>query len=215
VVACILCCNLVALGACAWGQPAATRAEGKKAMAEVQDARGMLRITEVRRTQDALVVRYSLHGEGKAPVWVLDQLFRTSRAGYPHLEPERAYVEGRDGVLLLSRALLAVPEDKEVEAPEVPCARRLSPGETLTGEIRVPLPPREDLPYAQPRSLDLAALRSVTLRIGYVEDVPELRFREGKDDEGRACRSPSYGPAITRQRLAEVGPLPLPAQRTP
>jgi hypothetical protein len=116
-------------------------------MAEVQDSSGPLRITELRFTQDALVVRYSLHGEDKAPVWVLDQLFSTSRAGYYHLEPERAYVEAREGVLVLTRALLPVPDDEEVESPEVPCVRKLSPGESLTGEIRVSLPPREDLPY--------------------------------------------------------------------
>lgn len=184
-------------------------------MAEVQDARGPLRVTEVRRTQDALIVRYSLHGEGKVPVWVLDGLFRTSRAGYPTLAPERAYVEGKDGVLVLSRALLPVPRNKRVESPEVPCARKLSPGETLTGEIRVPLPPEEDLPYSEPQPLELSTLRSVKLRVGYIEDVPELRLHESKDTQGRVCHTPSYGEAITRQQVAEVGPLPIPGPPTP
>lgn len=209
-VACILPCILVALGACAWGQPAATRAEGKKPMTEVQDSSGLLRVTEVRRTPDALVVRYTLHGVGKAPIWVLDQLFSTEPSGRYHLEPARAYVEARDGVLVLSRALMPVPDDVDVESPEVPCARKLSPGETLTGELRVSLPPREDVPYRKGGPLDLATLRSVKLRIGYVPDAPEVRFHEAKDSEGRACRSPSYGPAVTRQQVAEAGPIPLP-----
>ncbi|MFP2927538.1 hypothetical protein ACLESO_20545 [Pyxidicoccus sp. 3LG] len=184
-------------------------------MTDAWHTSGLLRVTDVSRTQDALVVRYSLHGEGKSPVWVLDQLFRTSPAGHYHLEPERAYVEARDGVLVLSRALVKVPDDLDVESPEVPCARRLAPGETLTGEIRVPLPPREDMPYRKGGPLDLAALRSVRVRVGYLVDAPELRFRDVKDDQGRTCRSLSYGTAVTRQQLAEAGPLPLPAPRTP
>lgn len=184
-------------------------------MAEVQDSSGPLRVTELRFTRDALVVRYSLHGEDKAPVWVVDQLFSTSRAGYYHLEPERAYVEARDGVLVLMRALMRVPDDVEVEAPEVPCVRKLSPGESLTGEIRVPLPPREDLPYHEERALDLSSLHAVKLRIGYLPDVPELDLHETKDDQGLSCRYPSYGPAITRQKMAEVGPLPLPERPAP
>jgi hypothetical protein len=211
--ACILPSILVMLAGCARSQPATAQAEGKKPMAAVQESSGILRVDELRFTQDALVVRYSLRGE--APVWVVDQLFSTSPAGYYHLEPERAYVEARDGVLVLTRALLPVPDDIEVEAPEVPCVRKLSPGESLSGEIRVRLPPRQDLPYRDPRPLDLATLRSVKLRIGYLPDVPELELHETKDDVGRLCRYPSFGPAITRQKFAEVGPLPLPERPTP
>jgi hypothetical protein len=184
-------------------------------MAEVQESSGPLRVTELRFTQDALTVRYSLRGEDKAPVWVVDELFTTSPAGYIHLEPERAYVEAQGSVLVLTRALLPVPDDLDVESPEVPCVRRLSPGESLTGEIRVPLPPREEQPYRDARALDLATLRSVKLRIGYLPDSPELELHEMKDDVGRPCRYPSFGPAITRQRFADVGPLPLPARPTP
>ncbi|SET53913.1 hypothetical protein [Stigmatella erecta] len=184
-------------------------------MTEAQDSGGLLRIAGVSRTQNALVVRYSLHGEGKAPVWVLDQLFRSSPAGHYHLEPERAYVEARDGVLILSRALRKVPDDVDVESPEVPCVRRLAPAETLTGEIRVPLPLQEDLPYHKGGPLDVAALTSVRVRVGYLVDAPDLRFREAKDDQGRVCRSPRYATAVTRQQFAEVGQLPLPAQANP
>jgi hypothetical protein len=184
-------------------------------MAEFQDSSGLLRVTGLRFTQDALVVSYSLHREAGAPVWVVDQLFSTSRAGYYHLEPGRAYVEASDGVLVLTRALLKVPDDVEVEAPEVPCVRKLSPGEPLTGEIRVPLPLREDLPYHEGRPLELSSLHAVKLRLGYLPDVPELGLHETKDDEGRPCRYPGYGPAITRQQRVEVGPLPLPERPTP
>ena len=141
--------------------------------------------------------------------------FRTSSAGHYHLEPARAYVEFRDGVLVLSRALMPVPDDLDVESPEVPCVRRLSPGETLTGELRVPLPPTEDVPYRKGGPVDLATVRSVRLRIGYLPDAPDLRFHDAKDDKGRACRSPRYGSAVTGQQVAEAGPLPLPARTTP
>jgi hypothetical protein len=55
----------------------------------------------------------------------------------------------------------------------------------------------------------------VKLRIGYVPEVSELSLHETKDDQGRLCRYPGFGDAITRQRFAEVGPLPLPARPTP
>jgi len=184
-------------------------------MERVGEARVSLHLTEVRRGPDALEVRYSLSHEGGPPVWVLDQLFRTNPVGDFHLEPARAYVEVEGTTLVISRALRPVPDDVDVEAPEVPCARELAAGERLSGEVRVPLPLHEDLPYRKTRPLALAPLRSVRLRIGYLVGSSELRFHEAMDDKGRLCRAPGYSVGVRGQRFLEAGPRSLPRERTP
>ncbi|WP_240359523.1 hypothetical protein [Pyxidicoccus trucidator] len=171
-----------------------------------------LKVKPVERDGETLVLTYEVHNRRAQALWLLDGLFDTAPSGHVTLAPDKAYVDVDGSRVVVSRMLLAVPDDVLVESPEVPAATRVEAGKTVSRRVVLALPVREALPYASRpgETLPLDAVRELRLRVGYLVDSPELTLHETTDTEGVAYRYPSYGRAVQGQQVLESGPLTLP-----
>jgi hypothetical protein len=102
-----------------------------------------------------------------------------------------------------------VPAGLHVEFPEIPCVSRLAPGESREQSIRVALPAKTWVPYAQGvrRAVGGDSLQGVRLQWGFIPDAEGLHFYRGRDVAGHEFQYPAYGPALAAQRLVDSGPL--------
>jgi hypothetical protein len=158
------------------------------------------------------VVSYRLQNRGPAAVWVFNRLFDTEPSGRYRLNPARAYVALLpEGVLCVSKRLLAVPPLISVEFPEIPCVSVLGPGESLEETLRFGFPLREVNPYqlGEPRSVTADAVAFVRLEVGYMPALEGLELLRVRDVEGRELAYPRYGEAQEAQVVLEAQ-LPLP-----
>jgi hypothetical protein len=96
--------------------------------------------------------KYVAHNDSGKEVYLFNVLFTTDVTGHRKIDRGKVYrmVEGR--LLHLSKTLVRVPENLEVEMPEVPYLTPLPPGKSFAEEITVEAPIREQYPYAHPQT---------------------------------------------------------------
>ena len=176
----------------------------------VAEADVELRVKPVERTEAGLVLTYEVHNRGGQALWLLDRLFASGPTGSLRLDPDRAYVDLREGVVIVSRMLHPIPGDMLVEIPEVPAVTRVELGQTVSRRAVLAVPLRKWLPYDQDSAeeLPLESVRELRLQAGYFVDEPGLELHEAQDPEGSTYKSPSYGKALKAQKVLEkVVPL--------
>ena len=170
-----------------------------------------LKVESVAREADTLAVTYAVHNRTARAVLLVDGLMDFGASGHPTLAPERAYVDLSGDSAVLLRMLVRVPENLDVEAPEVPAVSRVEPGATASRRAVVPLPLRTSLPYPTGPELtrELAQVRELRLRVGYLPDAEGVTLHAGTDSRGQPVQTPEYGPTVTRQQVLDSGPLSL------
>jgi hypothetical protein len=171
----------------------------------VAEADVELRVKPVERTEAGLVLTYEVHNRGGQALWLLDRLFASGPTGSLRLDPDRAYVDLRDGQVAVSRMLHPIPDDMLVEVPEVPAVTRVEPGQTVSRRAVLAVPLRKWLPYDQDskEELPLESVRELRLRVGYLVEEPGLELYEAQDPAGGTYKSPSYGKAVKAQKVLE------------
>lgn len=156
---------------------------------------------------DSIAVLYRLDNDRASPVEVLDVLLRIAPSGASEPDPERAYVvpEGAEGAAI-GKYLVAEPEDRDVEAPEVVLARRLAPGAALQGRMRLPLPLRLHHPYAAAPPGGPRRLSRLRVLIGFIDTARILPgrpvFRPHPQHANLAV--PVHGNAMPLQEIVSV-----------
>lgn len=171
-----------------------------------------LKVESVTSGPEGLAVTYAVRNATSQAVLLVDGLPEWGPTGYVGLAPERAYVDLSGDAALLLRQLVPVPQDTDVEAPEVPALSRVEPGATASRRLVVPLPLRTSMPYATAGSevtRELSAVRELRLRVGYVPEAGDLRLHGTTESAGLAYRTAEYGQVLTRQQILDSGPLPL------
>ncbi|QSQ11773.1 hypothetical protein [Myxococcus landrumensis] len=180
--------------------------EERVAQADVE-----LKVESVSGGPEALGITYAVHNRSSRALFLLDGLPEWGPTGSVGIAPERAYVDlSGDGAVLL-RALIPVPEDLDVEAPEVPAVSRVEPGATASRRLVVPLPLRTSMPYATSPEVTrpLSAVRELRLRVAYLPDTGVLRLHGETQAKGQSYRTLEYGQAVSGQQLLDSGPLAL------
>ncbi|MCP3166083.1 hypothetical protein [Myxococcus qinghaiensis] len=179
---------------------------GRVAQAEVE-----LKVESVTSGPEGLAVAYAVRNATSQAVLLVDGLPEWGPTGYVGLAPERAYVDLSGDTALLLRQLVPVPQDTDVEAPEVPALSRVEPGATASRRLVVPLPLRTSMPYASGPEVtrELSTVRELRLRVGYVPEAADLRLHGTTESAGLTYRTAEYGQVLTRQQILDSGPLPL------
>lgn len=156
---------------------------------------------------ESIAVLYRLDNDRASPVEVFDVLLRIAPSGASDPDPDLAYVvpEGAEGAAI-GKYLVAEPEDQDVEAPEVVLARRLGPGASLQGRMRLPLPLRLHHPYATVPPGGPRRLRSLRALIGFIDTARILPgrpvFRPHPQHANLAV--PLHGNAMPLQEIVSV-----------
>ena len=166
------------------------------------------------RTGDGSIQgRYRFSNGSGEVLCVLDQVYSTDSSGLLHLDPGLAYVFFEDGILTVARQLVRIPPDstRTVYAPEVPCLRRVLPGERLEGAFVLPAAPRRYDPYTlDGDAISPERIREVILSIGYYIDSPEVQVYQAKMADGTVLDIPAYSHIAARQCLVRSEPAAWP-----
>ncbi len=118
-------------------------------------------------TATELTIRYLVFNRGTDDLYLFNQLydFYDGSPGY-RVEPDLAVIEYCDDVVVISKKLVQVPDDIDVEYPNVPCMKRLEPGMQSDETFRLKLPLQRRTPYEQGTGAR-PGLRAARFQLGY------------------------------------------------
>lgn len=155
---------------------------------------------------NTLAVLYRLDNDRPSPVKVFDVLLRFENSGVSAPDMDLAYVlpEGPDGVAV-GKYLVAEPDDREVEAPEVVLARRVAPGASVTGRMLLTVPLMPYHPYARIPAGGSRRIATMRVLLGFIDvsRIPSDRevFRPYPKP---GLSEPMHGDAIGLQEILSV-----------
>lgn len=141
-------------------------------------------------TMTAITIDYQVVNSRASDLYVFTTLFHTAPSGAQSDDPTLAYVgKGDDGGVLVGKFLIAVPPGLKVEVAEIPYLVKLAPGQSVSGQMVVPLPLTLRHPYIQasPDAPKAAPVQHLTVRLGVLDSA---RF-----PGGAAVVSPTKGNA--------------------
>lgn len=130
-------------------------------------------------TMSAITIDYQVVNSRASDLYVFATLFHTAPSGAQSDDPTLAYVgKGDDGGVLVGKFLIAVPPGLKVEVTEIPYLVKLAPGQSVSGQMVVPLPLTLRHPYIQasPDAPQAASVQHLTVRLGVLDSA---RFPDG------------------------------------
>jgi len=104
----------------------------------------------VQQTPEALILGYEFNNRSPKVAFLFNALYRTGSGGGLETSPDYVYAEASGETLLLSKKIHPVPDDIDVERPEVPWCTRVEPGATFREKITIPVPVKLWTPYSTP-----------------------------------------------------------------
>ncbi|MDD7973405.1 hypothetical protein [Roseinatronobacter alkalisoli] len=155
--------------------------------------------------EDHLAARYNVENRSSETLLVFDRLYRTARSGERSVVPDLAWrwLEA-DGRYIVAKYVPPIPEGMLLEAPELPYARLLPPGERLTGQVLLPVPLDEKWPYAEsPVAPKTNTVDNLEFWLGYAWAESDMQMRRIKTDN-ETVFSVDFGWAKPRQSLLQV-----------
>lgn len=164
-----------------------------------------LRITAFTVRGGTLELTYEVRNESPHRMFLINRLLRRTPDGL-RIDPDLVYARVRPGPLLeLSKQLIAIPEELDVEVPEVPCLTPVEAGGEFAETVRVPVPVNAHDPYLpQPSGDTIATVERAAWTLGYViEQAPLPASEQELATGGRAWRM-NYGDLVGPQRTQTV-----------
>ena len=174
---------------------------------KVSDSTVNVRIISTTFNEQELRIDYEVSNHLPVRVWLFDLLASYAPNGQPTINDKNAYVFINGTSIVVSRRLVEVPDNIEVEEPIVPGVSLLEAGQTANRHIVLPLPLRADAPYAAKNSsitVTLSAIQEFQLQLGYMVDDQGMQLHNGRDINGRKYSYPSYSDGISGQKLIDV-----------
>ena len=123
----------------------ATPTDEATGVAEIMEEIDMNNVTGVTMSAEAgvqdemLSISYQVHNILEQPIYLVNRVFKWSDAGFS-VDPAIVYTQLSDGELWLTKANLDVPENFDVEDPDVPFLTKVEAGETFEESFSLPLP---------------------------------------------------------------------------
>lgn len=166
----------------------------------------------------AVVGTYTIANTGAARVLVFDRLYQTAQSGFRSIVPALAWrwLEP-EGVYRVAKYVPNLPHGMRVESPDLPYARLLEPGASLTGAVWLPARLDQLRPYGEPPSYaSVARISGLVLSLGYAE-VDDMLVAKPMGAGEDLSFSVAFDWAITRQRLisSDMAKLALPMEMAP
>lgn len=159
----------------------------------------------------SLICSIEISNLTNAPLYFFNGIYYGTKMESTSSEIVYSFIE--TDTLVLTKAIVPVPDDMDVEKPIYPCATKAMPNGTLTERFTLDLPIRHHHPYDisgnEPRRI-----KSTIFRFGYFKGVPNT------DEMGSKIRNSDgksflyFDPFDYRdQRIIQVGAFrPLPFQ---
>jgi hypothetical protein len=179
-------------------------------VAELSQCRLEVRIKRIDAA--SLELCYTLQNQAQQNAYFFNLLYDgINEQGVYKTDRNLVYVEFKDSQVTLSKKIIPVPADIEVEKPVLPCTTLVRPAQRFEENITIRLPLRPWTPYFKPGDAALKAtpvLRQVWFEIGFFV-APKQSDSLAKTVQTTNGPSLYFYPfPVSGQRLLRVGPLP-------
>ena len=158
-------------------------------------------------TGERLVVAYEIENRSQEDVYVFDAMFELKQG--PRLNPSLAYTLIEGELLTLFRGVPRIPAGMQVEAPELPFARLLAAGATLSSTIDTTVPLPFNHPYQPHDHRDVRSIEGLRLRIGYARADDLIPPPEIRVIDGAKLYRVGYRAAVDVQRFLQTQPAAM------
>ena len=168
-----------------------------------------LTLPEVDISPDRLILTYRIANNSPYRVYLVNQLFhRQGSAGF-HVDENLVYAEvSQEQTLLLRKQLIEVPEELDVEAPEVPYVTPVEVDSAFQETLHLEFPIRLYGPYRrQSDSQSLFMTSQFTFSVGYILEDETVRVSKVNLPTGTKHLRIDYTDLLLRQRVKEIGPI--------
>ena len=102
---------------------------------------------DVRPSSQALLVEYRFTNRSRRTAFLFNVIHRAGPSGNREPDVNLVYVQLAGDSVVLSKKIIPVPPDIDVEKPDVPYVTRVDPGQTFAETINAPLPLKLYAPY--------------------------------------------------------------------
>ena len=133
----------------------------------------------ISKTETKIVIEYQLENNSDSSIYLFDILFAGwTNQGIPIADVQEVYRLIINGEIVLSRKVMLVPDDIDLEIRQYPLLVRVNPGQTHISSFEVKLPCRIYDPYDY-KPEKIAEIKELpwSLELGYVEATPQLEQR--------------------------------------
>ncbi len=168
-----------------------------------------LAVPAIEARSDGLTFTYTVTNGSHYRIYLVNQLFHRRGGSGFLVDPNLVYAEvDKNLTLYLRKQLIEVPEDLDVEAPEVPYVTPVAAVTSFAETVNMSFPIEPHDPYhPQPQAQAPYSIHQFSFSLGYlVEDMP-VRVTEVSLPSGTKHWWIGYTNLLQRQRLKVIGPL--------
>jgi hypothetical protein len=156
--------------------------------------------TKVEIRDDKLLIYYRVDNGLSEPIYLINRVFRWTSSGFS-IDPNLVYTEIIGDRLQLTKAYINVPEDIDVEAPEVPFLTEIAASDRFEENISQPLPLEPYHPYAQVKPSEVVrTFEQVQLVVGWLPSS-KVSAQTVNRPEGLTLLSVNYTEVAREQKL--------------
>jgi hypothetical protein len=165
----------------------------------------------VSESQGSLVIVYRFFNNSPRNGYLFNkQCANVGNDGVYRTQRDLLNVEVLHREVIVSKKIVPVPPDLDVEKPNIPCVTLVRGRTQFEETIRVKLPLKPYTPYAKPRDTDLAASPvslPLAFELGYFVAPRESdsQAREARTSDGPALRFDPF--PVGSQSILRVGPF--------
>jgi hypothetical protein len=146
----------------------ATPASENMEETDMNNVTGVTISAEAGVQEEMLSINYRVHNILDQPIYLVNRVFKWSSDGFS-VDPTIVYTQLSDGELWLTKAKLDIPENFDVEDPDVPFLTKVEAGETFEESFSLPLPLEPYHAYNQVRRVEeVADFDQLKLVIGWL-----------------------------------------------
>jgi hypothetical protein len=165
-------------------------------------------VTDVQITPSELAFTYRVTNGSGHRIYLVNRLFHRRGAAGFQVDPDVVYSSVEPGRLLTLRKQLAeVPEEIDVEAPEVPYVTPVDPGETFAETVHLAFPVRPHDPYQPQPEGEPHLVSHFRFILGYLVASEPVAVAEVKSQAGEMLSRIDFADLRRGQRLKEVAPI--------
>ncbi len=162
-----------------------------------------LSVEIVNRTNKELVLHYEVRNNLPEDIYLLNRLYHTDVKGNRTIDPNLVYITFENKTVYLSKKMIEVPEEIDVECPEIPYLTLLKRGEIYGEMLNIPVPLKKYTPYImQAKKEKFKMCSEIVFSIGYFisqEDTEIVQFEE----EGNKVLEIDYENVVGIQKIIE------------
>jgi len=103
----------------------------------------------VQASPASLLLGYEFRNRSDKTAFLFNLVYKFGASGGPEADPNLVYVQQSGAAVVLGKKIIPVPDDIDVERPDVPYVTRVDPGEVFREKINIMLPLRPFTPYPQ------------------------------------------------------------------